>query len=203
MSKTNNNENLEKQYKILANMYVSLKYEYDSFLTYFQNVFRPIITHEIENINKKSNDEILSYCEERNLNKDLFIETINSFNEKLGFDKIEFNYKNSSENDDGYKVGYKSPPRETQFKKGNKGNKKGRKSKKSLTLNDFMLDELNETVEVNNNGITEKILKKELISKVIINQLAHGKRVPRNNMKLIARLDQLEYRKMYNKKHNT
>ena len=52
MSKTNNNENLEKQYKILANMYVSLKYEYDSFLTYFQNVFSSMISSNM--ISKES-----------------------------------------------------------------------------------------------------------------------------------------------------
>lgn len=75
-----------------------------------------------------------------------------------------------SDNHDEDKVGYKKPPKKSQFKKGKSGNPKGRPPKKCFQV--AFYDALNEELTLNLNGekvtmtIKEAILKKMLIDAV-------------------------------------
>ncbi len=73
-------------------------------------------------------------------------------------------------NDDDDKVGYKKPPKNSQFKKGKSGNPKGRPPQK--VFHEVFYDALNEEISLTLNGekvimtIKEAILKKVLIDSV-------------------------------------
>lgn len=72
-----------------------------------------------------------------------------------------------------YDVGYKKPPRQTQFKKGTSGNPKGR-PKGSLNFSTFIERELGAKVTVNENGVRKRISKKHAIAKQLVNKAAGG-----------------------------
>src|SRR5690348_4177241 len=61
-----------------------------------------------------------------------------------------------------YETGYKKPPREHQFKKGNRANPKGRGSKKSYREGDIMKDLLNAKIEITDQGIRRRASRIEL-----------------------------------------
>lgn len=83
--------------------------------------------------------------------------------------------KHFNEND---KSGYKNPPKNHQFKKGQSGNPKGRPKKEGFTEDiDFykaMLNESLDKVEIKENNKTIKLTKQELIVKRIVNGALNG-----------------------------
>lgn len=62
---------------------------------------------------------------------------------------------------DDYKVGYKKPPKGTQFKKGQSGNPNGR-PKKSKNANKLAHDLLNEEMQFTENGELQSASKREV-----------------------------------------
>jgi hypothetical protein len=74
---------------------------------------------------------------------------------------------------DGYEVGYRKPPKDTQFKKGSSGNPKGR-PKKALDFDHALLRESRVSVTINENGQRRRITKHEAAIKQLINKTIGG-----------------------------
>ncbi len=72
-----------------------------------------------------------------------------------------------------YTVGYRKPPKHTQFQKGQCGNLKGR-PKKSKNFTTVIEEELNTRIDVTENGKPKKISKREAIAKQLVNKAAAG-----------------------------
>jgi hypothetical protein len=72
-----------------------------------------------------------------------------------------------------YSVGYKKPPRDTQFKPGRSGNPKGR-PKKIATLPSVFAKELRTRVPIIKNGKRQKVSMLEAIVKQHVNKAAGG-----------------------------
>ena len=70
-------------------------------------------------------------------------------------------------------IGYKRPPKATQFKPGQSGNRKGR-PKGSLNFSTVIEKELNSCVSVTENGRRKQVTKREIIGKQMINKAAAG-----------------------------
>ena len=66
-----------------------------------------------------------------------------------------------------YKIGYKRPPKEHQFKKGESGNPKGR-PKKNKNFSDELFEELNEMMVIKENGKSKPITKQRALIKKIL-----------------------------------
>ena len=75
---------------------------------------------------------------------------------------------------DNYEVGYKKPPKSSQFKKGKSGNPKGR-PKKSKNLNTLLNNELDEVVTVREQGKVIQLSKRELMVKKMVHEAVNGK----------------------------
>lgn len=73
-----------------------------------------------------------------------------------------------------YKVGYKRPPKEHQFKKGVSGNPKGR-PKNNATFAENVLDEMQEKIMVKESGKPKKITKKQALAKKLVAEALNGK----------------------------
>jgi hypothetical protein len=76
-----------------------------------------------------------------------------------------------SEND--YTVGYKRPPKATQFKPGQSGNRKGR-PKGARNFVTELERELNAVVPITENGVRKTVRKKQIIAKQLVNKAAAG-----------------------------
>jgi hypothetical protein len=75
--------------------------------------------------------------------------------------------------DSKYPVGYKKPPRHSQFKPGLSGNVKGRpKGSKNFTT--VFEEELRAPIEVTENGKRKRISKRQAIVKQTVNRAASG-----------------------------
>lgn len=72
-----------------------------------------------------------------------------------------------------YRVGYRSPPKTTQFKKGESGNPKGR-PKGSRGLQTIMVEELKSNVTIHENGRSKTVKKGEVIVKQMVNKAMAG-----------------------------
>jgi hypothetical protein len=70
-----------------------------------------------------------------------------------------------------YEVGYRKPPRQTRFTKGQSGNPRGR-SPGAKNLKTLLSDALNEFVIVSENGGRRKITKREAIITQLVNRSA-------------------------------
>lgn len=70
-------------------------------------------------------------------------------------------------------VGYKNPPKHTQFRKGQSGNPKGR-PKNSKNLLTYLGAELKRLVSVQENGKRKTISKGEAIAKRLVNKAMEG-----------------------------
>ena len=79
-------------------------------------------------------------------------------------------------NDDAkppYEVGYKKPPKRTQFQSGQSGNAKGRpRGAKSLTT--IVTNAITEKVKVTENGKRKSVSKLEVAIKQLVNKAASG-----------------------------
>ncbi len=76
--------------------------------------------------------------------------------------------------DEEEKVGYKNPPRHTQFKPRQSGNPKGRPRKQKKSFKEYVLRELEQKIPVTENGKRCKITKRAAIIKSLINDFAHS-----------------------------
>lgn len=72
-----------------------------------------------------------------------------------------------------YDVGYKKPPKHTQFKKGKSGNKKGR-PKGARGLKTDLQAELGERITINENGKSLTLTKQQLMIKQLTNAALKG-----------------------------
>jgi hypothetical protein len=77
------------------------------------------------------------------------------------------------ENDHHYTVGYRKPPRQTQFKKGQSGNPNGR-AKGTKNLATLIMSALNKPVVVIQNGRRKSITKLQAMTTQLANKGASG-----------------------------
>ena len=73
-----------------------------------------------------------------------------------------------------YEVGYRKPPRHTQFKKGQSGNPRGR-PKGSKNFDSMVAHELSEEMDIRENGRLKRMSKLRLSAKQVANGAAAGK----------------------------
>jgi hypothetical protein len=88
-----------------------------------------------------------------------------------------------------YSVGYRKPPRHTQFKKGQSGNPRGRDKGRENYRTEF-LKELSERVTVTENGHLRKLSKQTLIVKRMVADAIKGDAKAREHMlRLIGQME--------------
>lgn len=71
-------------------------------------------------------------------------------------------------------IGYKKPPRQTQFKRGRSGNPSGRPKGKATTFAESFKTELNTRITVNEGGKQRQITKLQAIAKQQTNKAVNG-----------------------------
>ena len=83
---------------------------------------------------------------------------------------------NSATASQDYKTGYRHPPRDTQFKKGQSGNPDGRpkKVKRPLSFVDEFRAIFLKPIIVNESGHRTKITKRQLVLTQLVNKAIHG-----------------------------
>ena len=77
--------------------------------------------------------------------------------------------------DEDYEVGYKRPPKNTRWKKGQSGNRRGR-TKGQLNLKTELLLELSETVSIREDGKPKKVSKLRAFLKGLTRDAIHSER---------------------------
>lgn len=81
--------------------------------------------------------------------------------------------ENQSTSASEYDVGFKKPPKHTQFQPGQSGNAKGR-PKGSRNFTTVIEQELNAVVSITERGKVKQVRKKEIIAKQVVNKAAAG-----------------------------
>jgi hypothetical protein len=87
----------------------------------------------------------------------------------VAVDEIEVGQSNGNE----YQVGYKHPPKQTRFQKGQSGNPKGR-PRGTRNFKTDLQEELSERVPVTINGRTKRISKQRLFMKKVFAKAISG-----------------------------
>ncbi len=101
----------------------------------------------------------------------------------------EQNDNNTNVDNKTYKVGYKNPPLETRFQKGNKGNRKGRKRQEDESFFDLLEKFLNEKITVTKNGKSKRLRRKIVIIEQTTKKMLKGEQVPKNNIDLLKTVE--------------
>lgn len=73
-----------------------------------------------------------------------------------------------------YKVGYKKPPKHSQFKKGKSGNPKGRPKKQENTINDILEKIFKRPIKVSQNGEVKTISQQEAFFNALFKKACEG-----------------------------
>ena len=103
---------------------------------------------------------------------------------------------NNSKSASSYEIGYRKPPKSTQFKPGQSGNPSGKK--KAPKSNDQIFQDILSTkLKVTKNGDTKQVETREIIAQQIINSAA------KSDMPAIRLLTQLGYLSPAPSKSNT
>lgn len=91
-----------------------------------------------------------------------------------------------------YRVGYRRPPRHSQFRKGQSGNPKGR-PKARKNLNNETLEILGEQIKVNESGRPRALSKQTIIIKRMVADAIQGDAKARDQLlRLIIRIESTE-----------
>lgn len=72
-----------------------------------------------------------------------------------------------------YEVGYRKPPKKTQFKPGQSGNPKGR-SKGTKNLKTDLMEELKERITLRENGVEHRHSKQRVLLKSLVSKAMQG-----------------------------
>lgn len=78
-----------------------------------------------------------------------------------------------SKRKDDYDVGYRKPPLHSRFQKGKSGNPSGKRAR-DPTINELIRAELDETIQITENGKTKRVTKRQAIVKKLIQKAMQG-----------------------------
>lgn len=203
-SKTSKRKKQKVTKKYLKERYRTQKKEHKDFVAYASNVvssYKKFIDNLLICIVylyvPKTEEEKMEYCFTYKFNKKTLESYLNGVIEKYSLNISNLNQNgNKTDIDDKtniddktYKVGYKNPPIETRFQKGDKGNPKGRKRKKDEEMLDLIEKKLQEPITVTKNGKTMRVPKKEIVTEQITKSLLNGTPIPKNNIDLVKYMD--------------